>query len=39
MENYVIIRRKCYFHTPMLELIIFESIPEENIFVYLATIV
>lgn len=39
MENYAIIWKKCYFHTRMLELIIFDSILEENIFVDLVTIV
>lgn len=38
MENYVIIRKKAYFPTPMLELI-FDSILEENIFFYLAIVV
>jgi len=28
----IIIRKKGYFHTPMLELIIFDSTLEENIF-------
>lgn len=39
MENCIIIRKKSYFHTPMLELIIFDSMLEENSFVDLLTVV
>lgn len=39
MESYVIIRNKGDFLTSMVELIIFDSILEENVFLDLATVV